>query len=223
MRDPAQADRITQMNQLQKEAKTYLKDLLAQGHEAQRKRLKNVWEPEVIAIMDATANQCLAVARLMIKRYTEAKPDAASYAGLQQPLNRAWASIVAGRTEQAKQVIQDGVRSLARSTAESLTIGGLAAPVPTLESLHPIEAEIVDDLAGGKELDSYVARHCSAFSKAVAAQLRLAKPGNEAKLDMRLEAAAAMFRVNLHTVARTMLFQAAHQTQRAVTRPLSAA
>lgn len=208
------------MNQLQKEAKTYLKDLLAQGHEAQRKRLKNVWEPEVIAIMDAMADQCLAVARLMIKRYAEAKPDAVSYAELQQPLNRAWASIVAGRTEQAKEVIRDGVRSLAQTTAESLTIGGLAAPVPTLASLHPIEAELVDDLAGGKELDSYVAWHVAAFGKAVAAQLRQTKPGNEATLAPRLEAAAAMLRGNLHTVARTMLFQAAHKTQRAITRPL---
>lgn len=111
--------------------------------------------------MDAMADQCLAAARLMIKRYAEAKPDAVSYAGLQQPLNRAWARIVAGHTEKAKQAIRGGVRSLA-------------------------------------------------------------KPGNDARLSLHLESAAAMLRGNLRTVARTMLFQAAHRTQRAVTRPLGA-
>ncbi len=207
------------MPAIEQQIADHLSSLVQGAMSAQSMRFREEWEPLAVRTLGRAADLCLLRLQELWPQLRNQPNHEGAQARLLMILGRAFAPVVSGQTEAAKDILRRMVRVESAAAGEALSLGGLAGTAPEIAGPGRGHDQLVDHLACCQELDQAVSATFVDVTGRVAVEL--AEGTDEAAPRERISHLFTASRGSLERIARTTLHQSATRLRQAVGAALS--
>lgn len=207
------------MPAIEQQIADHLSSLVRDAMSSQSMRFREEWEPLAVRTLGRAADLCLLRLNETLLQSGGPLNQEQTPARLRMILGRAFAPVVSGQTEAAKDILRRMVREESAAYGEALSLGGLAGTVPEIAGPGRRYDQLTDHLACCQELDQAVSASFVDVTGRVAAEL--AEGTDEAAPRERLSHLFTAWRGSLERIARTVLHQSVTLLRQAVGAALS--
>jgi hypothetical protein len=210
---------VTMMPDIEQQIADHLSNFVQNAMRSQSVRFREEWEPQIVRTLGGAADLCLLRLQELWPQLRNLPNHECTQARLQMILGRAFAPVVSGQAEAAKDILRRMVREESAAAGEALSLSGLAGTAPEIVGSGRGHDQFTDHLACCQELDQAVSASFVDVTGRVAAEL--ADGTDEAVPRERLSLLFAAWRGSLERIARTTLHQSATLLRQAVGAALS--
>ncbi len=194
------------MNHMTEQAASYLAAQAGRRDEARMKRMRNYWEPQVLAELTSAVDDCLdKVRQALAQRPGDASGPLSTAARMS--LSAAFHAVALRQARSTRTLLGQMVAAEAAEYFDAVSINGLAG------GNSPADTVVLT--RGGREMERSALKSCAEFTRRVMAALEHLGQGEqgEKKAAWYLKRAAMWWRGRLGIAARTAVYKAASRAR----------